>query len=59
MKSYVEHANMSVVDAQKTINFLTSARLCCLIQFKSERQLNRSYFKQYTEFRAYLSQLAC
>ncbi|EMW2400298.1 VOC family protein, partial [Vibrio vulnificus] len=25
MKSYVEHANMSVVDAQKTINFLTSA----------------------------------
>ncbi len=25
MKSYVEHANMSVVDAQKTIHFLTSA----------------------------------
>ncbi|PUZ88494.1 lactoylglutathione lyase [Vibrio vulnificus] len=25
MKSYVEHTNMSVVDAQKTINFLTSA----------------------------------
>ncbi len=25
MRSYVEHANMSVVDAQKTIHFLTSA----------------------------------
>jgi hypothetical protein len=36
-----------------------AAGLCCRIQLWSERWLNSSHFKQHTEFRAYLSQLAC